>query len=81
MRWRFVTVLAGFAIFAGSVVLSSLLPSGFLPENDTSRSILKLDATGGGSEAVEAKHRARHGDAGETSWQACAESPADTEGQ
>ncbi|PZQ11935.1 MAG: ABC transporter permease [Ancylobacter novellus] len=43
VRWRFVTVVAGFAIFVGSIVMSSYLPSGFLPENDTSRSILKLE--------------------------------------
>ncbi|WP_020179846.1 efflux RND transporter permease subunit [Methylopila sp. M107] len=43
VRWRFVTVAAGFALFAGSIVLSGYLPSGFLPENDTSRSILKIE--------------------------------------
>ncbi|RXF73657.1 efflux RND transporter permease subunit [Hansschlegelia zhihuaiae] len=43
VRWRFVTVAAGFAIFAGSIVLSGYLPSGFLPESDTSRSILKIE--------------------------------------
>ncbi|MFC3692718.1 efflux RND transporter permease subunit [Chenggangzhangella methanolivorans] len=43
VRWRFVTVLAGFAIFAGSIVMAGYLPSGFLPENDTSRSILKFE--------------------------------------
>jgi hydrophobe/amphiphile efflux-1 (HAE1) family protein len=43
VRWRFVTVFAGFAIFAGSIVMAGYLPSGFLPENDTSRSILKFE--------------------------------------
>ncbi|MDR4306234.1 efflux RND transporter permease subunit [Chelatococcus sambhunathii] len=43
VRWRFVTVFAGFALFAGSIVLSGYLPSGFLPESDTSRSILKIE--------------------------------------
>jgi len=43
VRWRFVTVFAGFAVFAGSIVMAGYLPSGFLPENDTSRSILKFE--------------------------------------
>lgn len=43
VRWRFVTVIAGFALFAGSIVLAGYLPSGFLPESDTSRSILKIE--------------------------------------
>ena len=43
VRWRFVTVAAGFATFAASIVLAGYLPSGFLPENDTSRSILKIE--------------------------------------
>jgi HAE1 family hydrophobic/amphiphilic exporter-1 len=43
VRWRFVTVAAGFAVFAASIVLAGYLPSGFLPENDTSRSVLKLE--------------------------------------
>jgi hydrophobe/amphiphile efflux-1 (HAE1) family protein len=43
VRWRFVTVAAGFAVFAASIVLAGYLPSGFLPESDTSRSILKIE--------------------------------------
>jgi HAE1 family hydrophobic/amphiphilic exporter-1 len=43
VRWRFITVAVGVALFVGSVMLSGLLPSGFLPENDTSRSILKIE--------------------------------------
>ena len=43
VRWRFVTVLAGFATFAGAIVMAGYLPSGFLPENDTSRSVLKFE--------------------------------------
>ncbi|MFD1703246.1 efflux RND transporter permease subunit [Methylopila henanensis] len=43
VRWRFVTVGAGVALFVGSIMLAGLLPSGFLPENDTSRSILKIE--------------------------------------
>ncbi|GLK68578.1 efflux RND transporter permease subunit [Hansschlegelia plantiphila] len=43
VRWRFVTVAAGIGLFVGSIMLAGLLPSGFLPENDTSRSILKIE--------------------------------------
>lgn len=43
VRWRFTTIFAGFAIFAGSIAMAGYLPSGFLPENDTSRSILKFE--------------------------------------
>ncbi|GBD49141.1 efflux RND transporter permease subunit [Methylopila sp. Yamaguchi] len=43
VRWRFVTVGTGVLLFVGSVMLAGLLPSGFLPENDTSRSILKIE--------------------------------------
>ncbi|MBB3973193.1 efflux RND transporter permease subunit [Hansschlegelia beijingensis] len=43
VRWRFTTVAAGIALFVGSIMLAGLLPSGFLPENDTSRSILKIE--------------------------------------
>ncbi|GLK74817.1 ABC transporter permease [Methylopila jiangsuensis] len=56
VRWRFVTVALGIGLFVGSLALSALLPSGFLPENDTSRSILNMELAPGStlaqSEAV-----------------------------
>ena len=56
VRWRFVTVALGVGLFVGSLALSTLLPSGFLPENDTSRSILNMELAPGStlaqSEAV-----------------------------
>ncbi|MFD1332997.1 efflux RND transporter permease subunit [Methylopila musalis] len=56
VRWRFVTVALGVGLFVGSLALSALLPSGFLPENDTSRSILNIELAPGStlaqSEAV-----------------------------
>ncbi|MEP9356089.1 efflux RND transporter permease subunit [Xanthobacter sp. KR7-65] len=43
VRHRFVTIAAGLAIFAGTIFLSTLLPSGFLPTNDISRSLLSVE--------------------------------------
>ncbi len=43
VRHRFITILMGFAVFAGTIFLSTLLPSGFLPTNDISRSMLSVE--------------------------------------
>lgn len=43
VRHRFVTILMGFGVFAGTIYLSTLLPSGFLPNNDISRSMLSIE--------------------------------------
>ncbi|QTL04835.1 efflux RND transporter permease subunit [Aquabacter sp. L1I39] len=43
VRHRFVTILMGFGVFAGTIYLSTLLPSGFLPSNDISRSMLSIE--------------------------------------
>lgn len=43
VRHRFATILMGFAVFAGSIYLATLLPSGFLPANDISRSLLSVE--------------------------------------
>ena len=43
LRWRFITVGAGLAIFAGSIMLATLLPSGLVPTDDSSRSILNVE--------------------------------------
>src|ERR1700724_909317 len=40
---RFVTVLTGFAIFAASIWSIHLLPQGFLPAQDTARSLLAME--------------------------------------
>lgn len=47
VRWRGVTVLAGLGIFGLSIFSSTLLPSGFLPAEDTARSVLALEMTPG----------------------------------
>ncbi len=43
VRHRFATIAMGFGVFAGTIFLSTLLPSGFLPTNDISRSMLSIE--------------------------------------
>ncbi|TCK23748.1 HAE1 family hydrophobic/amphiphilic exporter-1 [Ancylobacter aquaticus] len=43
IRYRFLTVAAGILLFIGSMWLSTLLPSGFIPNSDVSRSVLALE--------------------------------------
>lgn len=43
IRHRFITVMAGILLFIGSMWLSTLLPSGFIPNSDVSRSVLALE--------------------------------------
>ncbi|MFY8107008.1 MAG: efflux RND transporter permease subunit [Elstera sp.] len=43
VRWRGITVMLGLGIFALSIWSSTLLPSGFLPTEDTARSVLALE--------------------------------------
>ncbi|QIB34099.1 efflux RND transporter permease subunit [Ancylobacter pratisalsi] len=43
VRHRFITVAVGIAIFIGSMWLSTLLPSGFIPNSDVSRSVLSVE--------------------------------------
>src|SRR6185437_16578905 len=43
VRHYFITVLIGFAIFAASIWSIKLLPQGFLPAQDTARSLLAME--------------------------------------
>jgi hydrophobe/amphiphile efflux-1 (HAE1) family protein len=43
VRWRGATIALGLGIFALSIWSSTLLPSGFLPTEDTARSVLALE--------------------------------------
>ena len=43
MRHYFITVLIGFGIFAASIWSITLLPQGFLPAQDTARSLLAME--------------------------------------
>ncbi len=37
LRWRWITLIAGLGLFAGSIYATYLLPSGFIPDGDESR--------------------------------------------
>lgn len=43
IQWRFLTIAAGLAIFAGTMLLATTLPSSFLPEDDSSRATLNIE--------------------------------------
>ena len=43
VRHRFITIVAGLAIFAGSIMATKLLPSGFLPAEDVARLLLSVE--------------------------------------
>ena len=43
LRHRWTTIGLGFGIFVGTIFLSTLLPAGFLPSSDSSRSILSIE--------------------------------------
>jgi hydrophobe/amphiphile efflux-1 (HAE1) family protein len=43
VRHRFTTVVAGLLLFVGSMACTGLLPSGFLPATDSSRSVLAIE--------------------------------------
>src|SRR6267154_417168 len=43
IRHGFITIMLGFAIFAAAIAGARVLPSGFLPASDTSRSLLAVE--------------------------------------
>ena len=43
VRWRFITVLVGVILFVLSLLGLKLLPQGFLPQQDTARSLLAIE--------------------------------------
>jgi multidrug efflux pump subunit AcrB len=43
VRHYFITILIGFGVFAASIWSITLLPQGFLPAQDTARSLLALE--------------------------------------
>jgi multidrug efflux pump subunit AcrB len=47
VRWRYLTVLIGIGLFVGSILSVKLLPSGFLPPQDTGRSLLAIELPAG----------------------------------
>ncbi|MDQ8700869.1 efflux RND transporter permease subunit [Hyphomicrobium sp. LHD-15] len=49
LRWRWITVFAGIAIFAASLSLIPLLPTDFIPATDRGRSVLAIEHAPGAS--------------------------------
>lgn len=49
LRWRWVTIFAGIAFFAGSMSLTAFLPSDFMPATDQGRSALAIELEPGSS--------------------------------
>ncbi|HMN36905.1 MAG TPA: efflux RND transporter permease subunit [Hyphomicrobium sp.] len=43
LRWRYITLLAGLGLFAGSIYATYLLPSGFIPDGDESRLVISAE--------------------------------------
>ena len=43
LRWRYVTLVTGVALFSASVYATSLLPTGFIPDEDTSRIVASVE--------------------------------------
>jgi multidrug efflux pump subunit AcrB len=47
VRFRFLTLIAGFAVFGVSIWSTSLLPTGFIPPEDSSRIVLSIEMAPG----------------------------------
>ncbi len=43
LRWRYLTLIIGLAVFAGSVYATAMLPTGFIPDEDTSRVVISAE--------------------------------------
>ena len=43
LRWRYVTLAIGIALFVVSIKATALLPTGFIPDDDTSRVVISLE--------------------------------------
>lgn len=43
LRWRYLTLVTGVLLFSGSIYATTLLPTGFLPEEDTSRVVVAVE--------------------------------------
>ena len=43
LRWRYVTLATGVAVFSVSVYATSMLPTGFIPDEDTSRVVVAVE--------------------------------------
>lgn len=43
LRWRWLTLIVGMVLFAGSIYATALLPSGFIPDGDESRIVISTE--------------------------------------
>jgi len=43
LRWRYLTLVTGVLLFSGSIYATTLLPTGFLPPEDTSRVVVAVE--------------------------------------
>ena len=43
LRWRYLTLVTGVALFSASVYATTLLPTGFIPDEDTSRVVAAVE--------------------------------------
>ena len=43
LRWRYLTLISGVALFSASIYATTLLPTGFLPDEDTSRVVVSVE--------------------------------------
>lgn len=43
LRWRYLTLISGVALFSASIYATTLLPTGFLPDEDTSRVVVSIE--------------------------------------
>ena len=47
LRVRYLTLVAGLGLFAGSIYATTLLPTGFMPDEDTSRVVVSVESPPG----------------------------------
>ena len=43
LRWRYITLIVGMGVFAGSIYATAMLPTGFIPDEDTSRVVISAE--------------------------------------
>ena len=43
LRWRYATLVTGVALFSAAIYATTLLPTGFLPDEDTSRVVVSVE--------------------------------------
>ena len=43
VRWRYLTLITGVCLFSASIYATTLLPTGFLPDEDTSRVVVSVE--------------------------------------